>query len=434
MSNTVAIIGRPNVGKSTLFNRLIGERKAIVDDTSGVTRDRLYGVADWNGKTFNVIDTGGFVAHSEDVFESEIRKQVLIAIEEATVILFIVDTTVGITDLEEDIAKILRRHNKKVILVVNKVDNPQRMYAGSEFYGLGIKNVFFISAMSGSGTGELLDEVANHLEAPIEESSDHLPRIAIVGQPNVGKSSLVNVLLGEERNIVTDIAGTTRDSIHSHYKLFKKEFILIDTAGIRKKAKVQEDLEFYSVIRAVNAIDESDVCILMTDAKSPVESQDLAILSMIEKKKKGVVLVVNKWDLVEKETNTMKRVKENIERKIAPFTDIPIIFTSVTEKQRVFKVIEEALKVFENKKRKVDQEDFSKKILAKVEQFPHPSVRGNLFRVFRIEQVTASVPTFIFYVNFPNDVRSSYRRFLENEIRKLTDFSGVPMNLFFRKK
>ncbi|MFI5135077.1 MAG: ribosome biogenesis GTPase Der [Chitinophagales bacterium] len=346
MSNTVAIIGRPNVGKSTLFNRLVGERKAIVDDTSGVTRDRLYGISDWNGKTFNVIDTGGFVAHSQDVFESEIRKQVLIAIEEATVILFIVDATVGITDLEEDIAKLLRRHKKGVILVVNKVDNPARMYAGSEFYGLGIEKVFFISAMSGSGTGELLDEVATNLEAPAEDSTDHLPRIAIVGQPNVGKSSLVNVLLGEERNIVTEIAGTTRDSIHSHYKLFQKEFILIDTAGIRKKAKVQEDLEFYSVIRAVNAIDEADVCILMTDAKSPVESQDLAILSMIEKKKKGVVLVVNKWDLMEKETNTMKSVKENIQRKIAPFTDIPIIFTSVTEKQRVFKVIEQALKFF----------------------------------------------------------------------------------------
>ena len=285
MSNTVAIIGRPNVGKSTLFNRLIGQRKSIVDDVSGVTRDRLYGVADWNGKTFNVIDTGGFVTHSEDVFESEIRKQVLIAIEEATVLLFMVDTTVGITDLEEDIAKMLRRHTKKVILVVNKVDNPQRMYAGSEFYGLGIEKIFFISSISGSGTGELLDEVASHFPPPDEDDQHQIPHIAIVGQPNVGKSSLVNVLLGEERNIVTEIAGTTRDSIHSHYKLFKKEFVLIDTAGIRKKAKVQEDLEFYSVIRAVNAIDEADVCILMIDAQSPVENQDLSILSLIEKKK-----------------------------------------------------------------------------------------------------------------------------------------------------
>lgn len=434
MSNTVAIIGRPNVGKSTLFNRLIGQRKAIIDDTSGVTRDRLYGLADWNGKSFNVIDTGGFVTHSEDVFESEIRKQVLIAIEEATVILFVVDTTVGITDLEEDISAMLRRHSKKVLLVVNKVDNPARMYAGTEFYGLGFEKVFFISAMSGSGTGELLDEIALHMQSAGEEYSDHLPRIAIVGQPNVGKSSLVNVLLGEERNIVTDIAGTTRDSIHSHYKLFKKEFILIDTAGIRKKAKVQEDLEFYSVIRAINAIDEADVCILMVDAQTPIENQDLTILSTIARKKKGVVLVVNKWDLLQKETNTMKKAEEAIRKRIAPFVDLPVVFTSVKEKQRVHKVLEEALKVYENKQRKVSQEELNEKILARVEQFPHPSVRGNLFRIFRIEQVPAQVPSFVFYVNFPNDVRRTYRQFLENELRKYFEFSGVPINLMFRKK
>lgn len=422
------------MGKSTIFNRLIGERKSIIDDTSGVTRDRLYGMADWNGKQFNVIDTGGFVTHSSDVFESEIRKQVLIAIEEADVILFVVDTTVGITDLEVDIADMLRRHQKKVLLVVNKVDNPSRMYSGSEFYGLGLEKVFFISAVSGSGTGELLDEVAVHLKSDPPPALQHLPRIAIVGQPNVGKSSMVNVLLGEERNIVTEVAGTTRDSIHSHYRLFSKEFILIDTAGIRKKAKVQEDLEFYSVIRAINAIDEADVCILMIDAQSPIENQDLSILSTISKKRKGLVLCVNKWDLIVKETNTLKKAEESIRRRIAPFVDIPVVFVSVKEKQRVHKVIEAALKVFENKQRKTDSAVLNEKILAKVEQFPHPSIRGNLFRVFRIEQVPAQVPSFVFYVNFPNDVRTTYKQFLENELRKCFDFSGVPINLIFRKK
>jgi GTP-binding protein len=354
--------------------------------------------------------------------------------DEAAVILFLVDATVGITDLEEDIAGLLRRRSKKVVLVVNKADNPSRVYAGAEFYGLGFEKVFFISAMSGSGTGELLDEVAAHIQSPTAESPDHLPRIAIVGQPNVGKSSLVNVLLGEERNIVTDIAGTTRDSIHSHYKLFKKEFILIDTAGIRKKAKVQEDLEFYSVIRAINAIDEANVCILMVDAQSPVESQDLAILSTIVKKKKGVVIAVNKWDLLKKETNTMKQAEEAIRERIAPFVDIPVVFTSVKEKQRVHKVIEEALKVFENMQRKVSTDDLNDKILSRAEMHPHPSVRGNLFKIFRIEQVPARVPSFVFYVNFPNDVRRTYRQFLENELRKCFDFSGVPLNLMFRKK
>ncbi|HYV92855.1 MAG TPA: ribosome biogenesis GTPase Der [Chitinophagales bacterium] len=434
MSSTVAIIGRPNVGKSTLFNRLIGERKAIINDTSGVTRDRIYGISEWNGKTFNVIDTGGFVSHTKDIFEKEIKKQVHVAIEEAAVLLFVVDATVGVTDLEQDITEMLRRHNKKVLLVVNKADNAKRMYAGTEFYSLGFDKVFFIAAISGSGTGELLDEVASLIENPVEDLHEHLPRIAIVGQPNVGKSSLVNVLLGEERNIVTDIAGTTRDSIHSHYKLFKKEFILIDTAGIRKKAKVHEDLEFYSVIRAVNAIDEADVCILMIDAQSPIESQDLSILSMIVKKRKGLVLVVNKWDLVKKETNTMKGVEEAIRRKIAPFTDVPLIFTSVKEKQRVFKVLEEALAVYENKSRKVDSSELNEKIMLKMEQFPHPLVRGNSFKVARIEQVPARSPTFVFYTNFPNDARENYRQFLENELRKLFRFTGVPIALIFRKK
>jgi len=434
MSSTVAIIGRPNVGKSTLFNRLIGERKAIIDDVSGVTRDRIYGISEWNGKIFNVIDTGGFVSHTQDIFEQEIKKQVHIAIDEATVLLFVVDATVGVTDLEQDITRMLRRHNKKVLLVVNKADNAKRTYEGAEFYSLGFDKVFFIAAISGSGTGELLDEVASLIEIPAEDSQEHLPRIAIVGQPNVGKSSLVNVLLGEERNIVTEIAGTTRDSIHSHYKLYKKEFILIDTAGIRKKAKVHEDLEFYSVIRAVNSIDEADVCILMIDAQTPIESQDLSILSMIVKKKKGLVLVVNKWDLVKKETNTMKSVEEAIRRKIAPFNDVPIIFTSVKEKQRVFKVLEEALEVYDNKNRKVNSTELNEKISLKMEQFPHPLVRGNPFKMARIEQVPARAPTFVFYTNFPNDVRENYRQFLENELRKIFQFTGVPIALIFRKK
>ncbi len=434
MSSTVAIIGRPNVGKSTLFNRLIGERKAIIDNISGVTRDRIYGLSEWNGKTFNVIDTGGFVSHSQDLFESEIRKQVHIAIDEAAVLLFVVDAVVGVTDLEQDITRMLRRHNKKVLLVVNKADNAKRMYEGTEFYSLGFDKVFFIAAISGSGTGELLDEVASLIENPVDEYDEHIPRIAIVGQPNVGKSSLVNVLLGEERNIVTNIAGTTRDSIHSHYKLFQKEFILIDTAGIRKKAKVQEDLEFYSVIRAVNAIDEADVCIQMVDAQSPIESQDLSILSMIVKKRKGVVLVVNKWDLVKRETNTMKDMEAALRKKIAPFSDVPIIFTSVTEKQRVFKVIETALEVFENRKRRVNEEELNEKMLGRIEHHPHPPVRGNMLKVKRIEQVPARAPTFVFYTNFPNDVRNNYLHYLENELRKIFPLSGVPVNLLFRKK
>ena len=434
MNNTVAIIGRPNVGKSTLFNRLIGERKAIIDNVSGVTRDRIYGIGDWGGKSFNVIDTGGFVTHSEETFEKEIRKQVLIAIEEASVLLFTVDTTVGITDLEEDITNLLRKNKKKVILVVNKVDNPQRMYEANEFYALGFEKVFFISAISGSGTGELLDEVINHIEAPAADNTATLPRFAIMGQPNVGKSSLVNLLMGEERNIVTDIAGTTRDAIHSHYRLYQKEFILIDTAGIRKKAKVDEDLEFYSVIRAIKAIDECDVAILMIDAQTSIEQQDLSIFSSIIKKRKGIVLVVNKWDLVKKETNTMKQMEEEIRKKVAPFKDVPLIFTSVKDKQRVFRVIEEALQVYENMKRRADEKELKEQMMKVVTEYPHPSIRGHLLKVKGIEQVPASVPTFIFYVNFPNDIKTTYRQFLENQLRSRFRFTGTPVNILFRKK
>lgn len=434
MNNTVAIIGRPNVGKSTLFNRLVGERKAIVDNVSGVTRDRIYGVAEWNGKKFNVIDTGGFVTNSNEIFEKEIRKQVLLAIQEAGILLFVVDAVVGITDLEQDIAAMLRKSDKQVLLVVNKVDNPVRMYQANEFYGLGFEKVFFIAATSGSGTGELLDAVVPFIEVRPDDDTENLTRIAILGQPNVGKSSMVNMLMGAERNIVTDIAGTTRDSIHSHYKLFQKEFILIDTAGIRKKAKVNEDLEFYSVIRAVKALDEADICILMLDAQMGIEKQDLNILSMAEKKRKGVVVVVNKWDLIEKSGNTMKVMEEAIRRKVAPFKDIPIIFTSVLEKQRVFKVVETALEVQQNRKRVVDAKELNEKMLRSIEQFPHPSIRGSFLEVKSVVQVPATTPTFIFWVNFPNDVKASYRQFLDNQLRTHFRFTGVPLNLFFRKK
>jgi GTP-binding protein len=328
----------------------------------------------------------------------------------------------------------LRKYDKRVILTVNKVDNPQRLIQANEFYGMGFQNVCFISAISGSGTGELLEEIIKFIDAPAAPSTDGLPRLAILGQPNVGKSSLVNMLVGEERNIVTDIAGTTRDSLHSHYKHFQKEFIIIDTAGIRKKAKVNEDLEFYSVIRAVKSLDEADVCILMIDAQTSVEKQDLAILSMAEKKRKGVVLAINKWDLVKKETNTMKQMEEDIRRKVAPFKDVPVVFTSVKEKQRVFKVVELALQVHDNRKRVVDEKELNEKMLKSIEQFPHPSVRGQFLQIKKITQVPASSPTFIFEVNFPNDVRDSYRQFLDNKLRAHFNFTGVPLNIFFRKK
>jgi GTPase len=433
MNNTVAIVGRPNVGKSTLFNRLVGGRPAIVDDVSGVTRDRMYGISNWNGKTFNLIDTGGFVKNSDDIFEKEIRKQVKLAMDEANVILFVVDVTVGITDLEEEITAMLRRSKKNVLLVVNKVDNSQRQLDASEFYKLGFEKVFNLSSISGSGTGELLDEVVLH----IDESDDlkiELPKIAIVGQPNVGKSSMLNALLGEERNIVTDIPGTTRDSIHTHYKLFQKDFLLIDTAGIRKKGKVDEDIEFYSVIRAIKAIDEADVCILMTDAKSGIQAQDMQILNTIEKKRKGVVLVVNKWDLIEKETMTMKEVEKEILFKIAPFTDVPIIFTSVKEKQRIHKVVEKALEVFENKTCRISTHKLNEVMLKAIEAVAPPAYRGALIQIKYVTQLPVGVPTFAFFCNYPDHVKESYKSYLENQLRKNFSLSGVPINIFFRKK
>lgn len=434
---TVAIVGRPNVGKSTFFNRLLGQRKAIVDDTSGVTRDRQYGVSDWNGKTFNLIDTGGFVPQSEDIFEKEIKKQVLIAVQEANAIVFIVDAATGITDLDESMADVLRRTSKPVFLAVNKVDNHDRLLEATEFYGLGFDNIFFISAMTGSGTGDVLDAVT---ELITEEKSDEtqeiseLPKIAIIGQPNVGKSSLLNALVGQERTIVSDIAGTTRDTIHTHYKLFKKEFILIDTAGIRRKTKVHEDLEFYSVIRAIKAMDEADVCLLMLDAEKGITAQDLNIFGMAAKKGKGVVVLVNKWDLVEKETNTAKNFEKTLKERLAPFTDVPILFVSAKEKTRIFRVIETALEVYENRKRVIPTSQLNDVMLKAIEAYNPPVVRGVAVKIKYISQLPTAVPSFAFFSNHPDDIKEPYRNYLENQLRSKFKFTGVPVRIFFRKK
>lgn len=434
---TVAIVGRPNVGKSTFFNRLLGQRKAIVDDTSGVTRDRQYGVSDWNGKTFNLIDTGGFVPQSEDVFEREIRKQVLIAVEEAHAIVFIVDAATGITDLDESMAGVLRKTSKPVFLAVNKVDNHNRLLEATEFYGLGFENIFFISAMTGSGSGELLDAVTALITEERSEETEEmtaLPRIAIMGQPNVGKSSLLNALVGQERTIVSDIAGTTRDTIHTHYKLFRKEFVLIDTAGIRRKAKVHEDLEFYSVIRAIKAMDEADVCLLMIDAEKGITAQDLNIFGMATKKGKGLVVIVNKWDLVEKATNTARDFEKRLKERLAPFTDVPILFISAIEKKRIFKVIETALEVYENRKRVVPTAQLNEVMLKAIESYHPPVVRGNPIKIKYITQLPTKVPSFAFFANHPQDIKEPYKNYLENQLRSRFHFTGVPIRIFFRKK
>jgi GTP-binding protein len=434
---TVAIVGRPNVGKSTFFNRLLGERKAIVDDESGVTRDRQYGVSDWNGKTFNLIDTGGFVPQSEDVFEKEIKKQVLIAVEEAHALVFIVDAATGITDLDVAMADVLRRTSKPVFLAVNKVDNHTRLLEATEFYGLGFENIFFISAMTGTGTGEILDAVTELIsEEKSEETSElaALPKIAIMGQPNVGKSSLLNTLIGQERTIVSDIAGTTRDTIHTHYKLFQKEFILIDTAGIRRKAKVHEDLEFYSVIRAIKAMDEADVCLLMLDAQKGITAQDLSIFAMAVKKGKGIVVLVNKWDLIDKETNTAKEFEKSLKERLAPFTDLPVLFISAKEKTRIFKVIETALEVYENRKRTVTTSQLNEVMLKAIESYHPPVVRGNPVKIKYITQLPTAVPSFAFFTNHPDDIKEPYKNYLENQLRQKFRFTGVPIRIFFRKK
>ena len=437
MGNVVAIVGRPNVGKSTLFNRLIGERKAIIDDISGVTRDRIYGFSHWNGKNFSVIDTGGLVRGSDDVFEAAIADQVQLAIDEADVIIFLNDVVTGITDLDDKVADMLRRTKKHIICVVNKVDNPERNLQANEFWALGFENTVFLSAITGSGTGELLDMIADFLPASASEDlqdENHIPRIAILGQPNVGKSSLTNALLGEERNIVTDIPGTTRDAIYTLYNKFGHEFYLIDTAGIRKKAKVHEDLEFYSVIRAVKAMDEADVCILMIDAQTGVEAQDMTIFSLIQKKRKGMVIVVNKWDMVEKETNTARDFEEQIKMKISPFTDIPIVFTSVIEKQRIFKVVELAMEVYHNKTRRVRTSELNEWLKEATDRIPPPTHRGKNISIKYVTQLPTRYPAFAFFCNHPKHVKDSYKNYLENQLRRNFNFSGVPISLVFKDK
>ncbi len=436
MSNIVAIVGRPNVGKSTLFNRLTESRQAIVDEASGVTRDRHYGKVDWAGKELTLIDTGGYVKGSGDIFEEEIRKQVMIAIEEADLLIFVVDVTSGLTDLDQQVANVLRRSKKKVILVSNKVDNYDRIPESSVFYRFGISDeIFNVSSVSGSGTGELLDEVVKHLiEKPEEVDDDGLLKLAIVGRPNVGKSSLTNALLGNDRNIVTSIAGTTRDAVSTRFSAFGFDMKLIDTAGLRKRGKVEEDLEFYSVMRSIRAIENSDICLLMIEAHEGIMAQDLNILHLIAKNKKGVVIAVNKWDLVEKESNTSKEYEEAIRHRLSPFNDIPIIFTSVTKKQRVIKVLEEVVKVYENRTRKVTTSKLNELMLDIIQRNPPPAIKGKYIKIKFVSMLPTLAPTFVFYCNLPQYVKEPYKRFLENKIRENYRYSGVPIQIFMRKK
>ncbi len=436
MSFTVAIVGRPNVGKSTLFNRMIGKKDAIVDDFSGVTRDRKYGMSYWNDRDFNVIDTGGFVTHSDDVFEKEIRSQVQIAIEEASLIIFLVDCTTGITDLDEDVARILRPSTKPVLLAVNKVDNGKRKLDAMEFYSLGFEHTYFIASISGSGTGELMDVVAGFVpeDDVTTDKEAGIPKFAIIGQPNVGKSSLVNALVGAPRNIVTNIAGTTRDTLNTHYKKYGKEFILVDTAGIRKKSKVHEDLEFYSVLRAINAIDHAHVCILLIDATKGIVSQDLNIFRLAVKKNKGVVILINKWDLIEKETNTARDYKAGLLEKLAPFTDLPVIFISALEKQRIAKAMDEAITVYERRSNRISTSELNEFLLEVIEKQPPPSIKGKYIKIKYITQLPTPYPSFVFFCNLPRYIKEPYRNFLENKLRARYEFTGVPMNIYFRQK
>ncbi len=436
MSNIVAIVGRPNVGKSTLFNRLTESRRAIVKEISGVTRDRLYGRGEWNSTEFSVIDTGGYVHGSDDIFEGEIRKQVKIAIEEASVIIFVVDVMTGIVDLDETVAQMLRKTKKPVYIAANKVDTANRVGLSSEFYQFGLGDVYDMSATSGSGTGDLLDDIVKHFskEDKTVNEIDNLPNIAIVGKPNVGKSSLVNALIGEERHIVTDISGTTRDSVNTRYNAFGFDFNLIDTAGIRKKAKVTEDIEYYSVIRSISTIENADVCIFMIDATEGLQKQDLNIYYIIEKNSKGVVVLVNKWDLVEKDHTTMKEYEERLREQLAPFNDVPILFTSTLTKQRIHKALEKTMEVYENRTRKISTSEINEIMLEIIQHTPPPAVKGKYIRIKYVQQLPTHAPAFAFFCNLPQYVQDSYKRFLENRMRERFNFEGVPIKIFFRKK
>ena len=435
MSNIVAIVGRPNVGKSTLFNRLTESRRAIVDDESGVTRDRLYGKVLWNGVEFSLIDTGGYVSGSDDIFEESIREQVHVAIEEADVIMFVVDVESGITDLDQSVAQMLRRVSKKVVVVANKVDNHQRALDAVEFYSLGLDEVYTVSSVNGSGTGDLLDAVVNILPKDTEEEEEEtIPKIAIVGRPNVGKSSTINTLVGEDRHIVTDIAGTTRDSVSQRYNKFGYDFILIDTAGLRKKKNVREDLEFYSVLRSVRTIEDADVCLLLLDATLGVEAQDVNIFNLIARNRKGVVAVVNKWDLVEKDNHTMEQFRRKILERFEPFTDIPVVFTSAVTKQRIFKALEEALHVYANRTQRIPTSKVNEVMQKVIEAYPPPAFKGKYIRIKYVTQLPTHTPAFAFYCNLPQYVREPYKRYLENKIRENFDFTGVPIQIFMRKK
>ena len=436
MNSIIAIVGRPNVGKSTLFNRLVQRREAIVDSVSGVTRDRHYGKSDWNGKEFSVIDTGGYVVGSDDIFEGEIRKQVQLALDEADIIIFVVDVEQGITPMDSEVAKILRKVKKPIFTVVNKVDNAMRDADAVEFYNLGLGDYHTISSINGSGTGDLLDAITTIIPAPeeIDLEAEELPRFAVVGRPNAGKSSFINSLIGEERNIVTDIAGTTRDSIDTKYNRFGFDFNLVDTAGIRKKSKVKEDLEFYSVMRAVRTIEYADVVILMVDASRGFESQDQNIFWLAEKNKKGVVILINKWDLVEKETNTMRDYEAAVRKEIEPFTDVPIIFVSVLTKQRIFKAIETAVTVFQSRKNRISTSKLNETMLEIIKQNPPPAIKGKYVKIKYCMQLPTPTPQFAFFANLPQYVKDSYRRYLENQLREQYDFNGVPIIIYFRQK
>ncbi|TGD78295.1 ribosome biogenesis GTPase Der [Hymenobacter wooponensis] len=440
MKNTIAIVGRPNVGKSTLFNRLVGQRKAIMDNESGVTRDRHYGYGEWTGKYYTVIDTGGYVHNSEDIFEGEINKQVKLAIDEADVVLFMVDVDAGVHHLDEEFADVLRRYQgkKPIYIVANKADTNARIHAAGEFYTLGVGDgeIFPISSQSGSGTGDLLDTVVAHFEEEgVEEPDAGIPKIAVVGRPNVGKSSFVNLLLGTDRSIVTDIAGTTRDSIQARYNAFGNEFILVDTAGLRRKTKVHEDVEFYSVLRSIRALEESDVCIVMLDATRGIEAQDVNIIGLADKNRKGIVILVNKWDLIEnKETNTAKEFEEKIREKIAPIAYPPIIFTSVLTKQRVHKAIETAVEVYNNKRKKVPTSELNEVMLREIEKYPPPITKGKMVRIKYVTQLPTHNPVFAFFCNLPQYVKESYTRYLENRLRENFGFEGTPIGIVFRKK